>query len=189
LKFIIICFLCFFKLLCKTLEQPKASSLACPHVNHMCFKQHLKLPSKHLTRSQVSGWTHLRVQLCRVAESWDLRVAPDFQHYRGVEGRARSPGIRLGRGTRRSSLNLHPKPTIRGLVRIREHPWVLGQAMGTLTHKTHHSPNSGETTTFPHIVFSALLRGGYIRMTHFPGTPETVPGWTLETLDTHNSWL
>ncbi len=24
--------------------------------------------------------------------------APDFQHYKGVEGRARSPGIRLGRG-------------------------------------------------------------------------------------------
>jgi hypothetical protein len=47
LKFIITSFLCFFKLLWKTLEQPKASSLACPHVSHMSFKQHLKLPSKH----------------------------------------------------------------------------------------------------------------------------------------------
>ncbi len=35
--------------------------------------------------------------------------APDFQHYKGVEGRARSPGIRLGRRTSRSSLILHPK--------------------------------------------------------------------------------
>ncbi len=47
LKFIITSFLCFFKPLCKTLEQPKASSLACPHVSHMSFKQHLKLPSRH----------------------------------------------------------------------------------------------------------------------------------------------
>jgi hypothetical protein len=30
--------------------------------------------------------------------------------------------------------------------------------MGTLTHKTHHGPDSGEATTFPHIVFSATLR-------------------------------
>jgi hypothetical protein len=35
--------------------------------------------------------------------------APDFQHYKGVEGRAKSPGIKLGRRTSRSSLILHPK--------------------------------------------------------------------------------
>jgi len=60
---------------------------------------------------------------------------------------------------------------------------VLGQATGTLTHKTHHGPNSGEATTFPHIVFSTAPHGSYIRMAHFPGTPklesrnypETVP--------------
>jgi len=60
---------------------------------------------------------------------------------------------------------------------------VLGQATGTLTHKTHHSPDSREATTFPHIVFSATLRGGYIQMALFLGTPklesrncpETVP--------------
>jgi len=55
--------------------------------------------------------------------------------------------------------------------------------MGTLTHKTHHGPDSGEATTFPHIVFSTTLHGGYIQMAIFPGTPklesrncpETVP--------------
>jgi len=125
-----------------------------------------------VTHSQVPGWTHLRVQLCVVAESWDLEGAPDFQHYRGVEGRARSLGIRLGRGTRRSSSNQHPKQTTKWLVHIREHPWVLGQATGTLTHKTHHGPNSGEATTFPHIVFSAAPRGSYIQMPLFPGTPK-----------------
>jgi hypothetical protein len=35
---------------------------------------------QRLTRSQVPCWTHLRVQLCRIAKSWDLRAAPDFQH-------------------------------------------------------------------------------------------------------------
>jgi hypothetical protein len=93
--------------------------------------------------------------------------APDFQHYRGVEGRARSLGIRLGRGTRRSSLILHPKQITKWLVHIREHPCVLGQATGTLDYKTHHGPNSGEATTFPHIVFSVTLRRGYIQMTFF----------------------
>jgi len=118
------------------------------------------------------GWTHLRVQPIVVAESWDSEGAPDFQQYRGVEGRARSPGIRLGRGTSRSSLNLHPKPTTRGLIHIPGHPWVLRQAMGTLDHKIHHGSDSGEATTFPHIVFSATLRWGYIQMALFPGTPK-----------------
>jgi hypothetical protein len=44
--------------------------------------------------------------------------------------------------------------------------------MGTLDHKTHHGPDSGEATTFPNIVFSATLRRGYIQMALFPGTPK-----------------
>jgi len=86
-----------------------------------------------------------------------LEGTPDFQHYRGVEGCARSPGIRLGRGTRRSSLNLHPRTNHKRVSSHSGHPWVLGQATGTLTHKTHHGPDSGEAITFPHIVFSAML--------------------------------
>jgi hypothetical protein len=57
------------------------------------------------------------------------------------------------------------------LVHIPGHPWVLGQATGTLDHETHHGPDSREATTFPHIVFSTSHRGGYIRMAHFVGTP------------------
>jgi hypothetical protein len=125
-----------------------------------------------LTHSQVPGWTHLRVHQSVVAESWDSEGAPDFQHYKGVEGHARSPGIRLGRGTSRSSWNLHPKQTTKWLVHISGHLWVLGQPAGTLDHKTHHGPDSGEATTFPHIVFSAPLRRAYIQMALFPGTPK-----------------
>jgi hypothetical protein len=58
------------------------------------------------------------------------------------------------------------------LVHIPGHPWVLRQATGTLTHKTHHGSDSGEATTFPHIVFSATLRWGYIQMALFPETPK-----------------
>jgi hypothetical protein len=146
-----------------------------------------------MTHSQVSGWTHLRVQLCRVAESWDWEGAPDFQHYRGVKGRARSPEIRLGRGTRRSSLNLHPRTNHERVSSHSGHPWVLGQATDILTHKTHHGPDSREATTFPHIVFFAPLHGDYIQMAHFPGTPKlesrNYPGWSPRTLGAHNSRL
>jgi hypothetical protein len=44
--------------------------------------------------------------------------------------------------------------------------------MGTWTDLIHHGPDLGEATTFPHIVYSALLRGGYIRMAFCPGTPK-----------------
>jgi len=128
--------------------------------------------SSSLTHSQVPGWTHLRVHQSVVAKSWDSEGVPDFQHYKGVEGRARSPGIRLGRGISRSSLNLHPTQTTKWLVHNPGHPWVLGQATGTSDHKTHHDPDSGEATTFPHIVFSALLHRGYNQMALFPGTPK-----------------
>jgi len=133
---------------------------------------HLNLDPSFVTHSQVLGWTHLRVHQSVVAESWDSEGAPDFQHYKGVEGRAKSLGIKLGRGTSRSSLNLHPKQTTKWLVHIPGHPWVLGQATSTSDHKTHHGPDSGEATTFPYIVFSALLRGDYIQMVLFLGTPK-----------------
>jgi hypothetical protein len=48
----------------------------------------------------------------------------------------------------------------------------LGQATGTLDHKTHHGPDSGEATTFPHIVFSAPHFRDYTQMALFPGTPK-----------------
>jgi hypothetical protein len=105
-------------------------------------------------------------------ESWDSESAPDFQHYKGVEGYARSLGIRLGRGTSTSSLILHPKQTTKWLVYIREHLWVLGQATGTLDHKTHHGPDLRGATTILPIVFSVPLRRTCTRMALFPGTPK-----------------
>jgi hypothetical protein len=45
-----------------------------------------------------------------------------------------------------------------------------------------HSPDLGEATTFPHIVFSATLRGGYIQMVLFPETPKLESRNCLETV-------
>jgi hypothetical protein len=120
----------------------------------------------NVTRSQVPGWTHLRVHQSVVTESWDSEGAPDFQHYQGVEGRARSPGIRLEEGL------VDQAWICIKTVYIQEHPWVLGQATGTLDHKTHHGPDSREATTFPHIVFSMPLRRDFIQVALFPGTPK-----------------
>jgi len=81
-------------------------------------------------------------------------------------------------------MNLHQNKPPTWLVHIPGHLWVLGQATDTLDHETHHDPDSGEATTFPHIVFSAPPRRSYIQMALFLGTPklefrncpETVPG-------------
>jgi hypothetical protein len=40
------------------------------------------------------------------------------------------------------------------------------------THKTHHSPDLGEATTFLLIVLSAILHKGHIQMAFCPGTPK-----------------
>jgi len=67
---------------------------------------------------------------------------------------------------------LHPKPTPSWLELIL-HPFGVGtNHRRPWTHLTHHGPDSGEATTFPHIVFSALLCGSHIRMALFPGTPK-----------------
>jgi hypothetical protein len=70
------------------------------------------------------------------------------------------------------SFSLYQNKPPKWLVHIPRHPWVLGQAMGIWTHLTQHGPDSGEATTFPHIVFSAALRQGYIQVALFPGTPK-----------------
>ncbi len=55
---------------------------------------------------------------------------------------------------------------------FRDTPLVLGQATGTSDHQTHHSPDLGDATTIPHIVYSATPRGGYTQMAQIPGTLE-----------------
>ncbi len=105
-------------------------------------------------------------------------------------------GIRLGRGQAIHLLKSTSKPTTSWLELIL-HPLGVGTSQGQpWTHLTHHGPDSGEATTFPHIIFSAARGGGYIQMAFFLKTsklefrncPETisvkVPGlWELITPD------
>jgi hypothetical protein len=106
------------------------------------------------------------------------------------------PGIRLGRGQAIHSLESASKPTTSWLELILHPLGVRTSHKQPWTHLTHHSPDSGEATTFPHIVFSATHGKGYIQMAHFLGTPklesrnslEIVPVgvlrlWELITLD------
>jgi hypothetical protein len=79
---------------------------------------------------------------------------------------------RLGRGTLFIYSVLHPKPTTSWLKLIL-HPFGVGTSHGRpWIHSTHHGPDSGEVTTFPHIVFSALLHRTPIQMAFIPGIPK-----------------
>jgi len=63
-------------------------------------------------------------------------------------------------------------------------PLGVGTSHGHFGPKTPHGLDSGEATTFPHIVFSTPHFGDYIQMALFPATlklesrncPETIPG-------------
>ncbi len=139
----------------------------------------------------------MRVHQSVVAESWDSEGAPDFQHYKGVEGRARSPGIRLRRGTSRSGLNLHPKQITKWLVHIPGHPWVLGQAMGTFGPQDSPRPGLGGGHHLPpySILCNAPLRlhpnGSFSRDSQvgIPKLSRNCPSWSPGTLEAHNSRL
>jgi hypothetical protein len=83
------------------------------------------------------------------------------------------PGIRLERGQAIHLLKSASKP-ITSWLELILHLLAVGTSHGQpWTHLTHHGPNSGEATTFPHIVFSAARGGGYIQMAHFLGTPKS----------------
>jgi hypothetical protein len=112
---------------------------------------------------------------------WDLVLLLTSSTKGGWEARAGSSGIRLGRGSSylviRSCIQIQP----RGLVHILEHFWCWDKSQATHIHLIHHGPDSGEATTFLHIVFTALLRRTYIRMSLFPETPK-VESWNCPNL-------
>jgi hypothetical protein len=133
-------------------------------------------------------WGFHKVKLRKVETR---RHAPGFQLYKRVEGRIGSPGIRLGRGTSRSSLNLHQNKPPTWLVHKSRALW--------LTWLTTAWTQEYATTILP-IVYSVTLGGTHARMSLFPETPETpgtesrncsenYPGRSPGTLGAHNSRL
>jgi hypothetical protein len=94
------------------------------------------------------------------------------QHFKGVEGHARAPGWDSEELT---SFNYSHEP-VQTNMRWLMHSWSTFGAMTShgqpQTHKTHHSPNLGEATTFPLIVYFAPFYEGHIQMTFCLGTPK-----------------
>ncbi len=81
------------------------------------------------------------------------------------------PGIRLGRYQAIWSRTYIQTNT--SWLEVILYALGVGTSHGlTRTHLTHHGSDSGESTTFPLIVFFAALRRGYIQMALFPGTPK-----------------
>jgi hypothetical protein len=88
-------------------------------------------------------------------------------------------------------MNLHQNKPPTWLVHISGHPWVLGLATGTWTHKTHHGPDSGVShhlTPYsilcdspqhprPNVTFSRDSRNGV------PKLSRNCPGWSPGTWD------
>ncbi len=111
--------------------------------------------------------------MLKSGSSWNLVPLPASSTKGGVKGRAESSGIRLGRGTNLLNyLILHQNQPTSWLVHTRNTLGVGTNHRQPWTHLTHHGPNSRKATTFPHIVFYALLCRTYIRVALFPWTPK-----------------
>ncbi len=129
-------------------------------------------------------------------ESWDSEGAPDFQHYKGVEGRARSPEIRLGRGTSKSRLNLHPKQTTKWLVHI-PGPLGVGTSHGHFGPQDSPRPGLGGSHHLP--PYNILCNAPWGLHPNGPFSRDSqvavsklsrnCPGWSPGTLNAHNSRL
>jgi hypothetical protein len=107
-----------------------------------------------------------RVRLCQKAEVDGTWCRSQLLALKRLRGPAESSRIRLGRGSSylviRSCIQNQPTSWLKLIL----HPFGVGTSHERpWTHLTHHGPNSGEATTFPHIVFSALLCGICIQMT------------------------
>ncbi len=120
-----------------------------------------------------------------------------LQHYRGVEGRVRSPGIRLRRGTSRSSLNLHPKQTTHVVSSHSKTPLGVGTSHGHFGPQDTPRPGLGGSHHLPpySILYNAprgLHRNGSFSRDSQVGVPKLsrrCPGWSPGILDAHNSRL
>ncbi len=126
-----------------------------------------------MTHSQVPCWTQIGSKLIKQRNCLELKACSQLSTLKGVEGRVEVQGWNQEEGQVLVTYSNMYQPNQQvgqfiswntfGARRSHERPQ---------THKTHHGPNSREATTFPHIVFFALLRNTYIRMAFCPGTPK-----------------
>jgi hypothetical protein len=106
----------------------------------------------------------------RRARSWGM--FPGLQHFEGRRA-CWSFGMGLGRRTNNYLITqICINQTQSWLVHSLSTFGVRMSHGQPRIHKTHHSSNLGEATTFPLIVFFAALHGGHIQMAFCPRTPK-----------------
>ncbi len=112
--------------------------------------------------------------MSKSGSKWDLVPFPASSiEGGGWEGRAESFGIRLGRRASYLVIRTYIQNQSTSWLKLILHLFGVGTSHGRpWTHLTHHSPDSGEATTFPHIVFSMFLCDTRIQMTFITGTPK-----------------
>jgi len=111
--------------------------------------------------------------MLKSGNSWNLVSFLACSTKRGWEGHVENFGIKLGRGTKYLVIQscIQNQPT--SWLKLILHTFVVGTSHGQpWSHLTHHSLNSGEATTFAHIVFFVSLHHTCIRMAFFLGTPK-----------------
>ncbi len=126
-----------------------------------------------MTRSQVPSQAQDGPWFLKHRNCGDLKARSQLSALKGVEGRGEDSGWDQEEGqTLVTHFNLHQANQQVGQFAFQSTLGARTSHGQFQTHKTHHSSNLGESTTFPHIVFSTLLCGTHIRMAFNPGTPK-----------------
>jgi len=122
-------------------------------------------------KSLVSPKLGLSHSSCGISGTWGTRPVSSTKG--GERGVLKAPRLDQEEGQAyaiiQSCIKIQPTSWLEFILHIfsvgTSHRWPW-------THLTHHGPNSGEATTFPHIVFFATLRRTCIQMVLFLGTPK-----------------
>ncbi len=111
-----------------------------------------------MTRPQVLCQIQKSPTMLKSGNSWNLVPLPASSTKGGEKDMLKAPGLDQEEGQLIQLLGPTSKPTTSWLIHFQKHSWCWDKPRATRTHLTHHSPNSGEATTFPHVVLSALFR-------------------------------
>ncbi len=121
---------------------------------------------------QVLCQTQKSPTMLKSGNSWNLVSLLASSTKGGEKDVLKAPGLDQEEAQLIQLLGPASKPTTSWLIHLWKHSWCQDKPRATRTHLTHHGPNSGEATTFPHIIFFALLRRTCIRMAFNPETPK-----------------
>ncbi len=153
--------------------------------------QHCSLPIVEMTHSQLLEGLKCDSQTENNGKRRSRGMFPSSQHFRRVEGRVGALGWDQEELTSFNYSHKHAQNQ-HGVVSAQlEHFWCQDEPRATRTHKIHHGPDLGETTTFPPLQYTLQLSTGVTSKWLFvPGLPNGSPEipivGTPTTLEAHN---